>query len=69
MLNTRNINVSGKPETISSARRRMEAVALLREKRDQARQRFGALEARLKDLSNANVSYVSVNGISMPVPR
>ena len=44
MLNNRNINVSGKPETISTARRRMEAVAMLREKRDQARQRFGALE-------------------------
>ena len=65
----RNINASGKPETISTTRRRNEAAALLREKRDQARQRFSALEARLKDFSNANVSYVSVNGISMPVPR
>ncbi len=69
MMNNRNINVSGKPETISTTRRRNEAAALLREKRDQARQRFSALEARLKDFSNANVSYVSVNGISMPVPR
>ncbi len=62
MMNNRNINASGKPETISTTRRRNEAAALLREKRDQARQRFSALEARLKDFSNANVSYVSVNG-------
>lgn len=69
MMNNRNINASGKPETISTSRRRIEAAALLHEKRNQARERFSALEAHLKDFSNANVSYVTVNGVSMPVPR
>lgn len=69
MMNDRNIDASGKPETIWSSRKRNEAAALLHEKREQARGRFSALEARLKNFSNTNVSYVTVNGISMPVPR
>ena len=67
MMNNRNIDVSGKPETIWSSRRRSAAAALLHEKREQARQYFDAMEAWLKDLTN--VSYVAVNGISMPLPR
>ena len=69
MMNNRNIDVSSKPETIWSSRRHSEAAALLLEKREQARQFFDALEARLKDFTNADVSYVAVNGISMPMPR
>ena len=69
MMNNRNIDASGKPETIWSSRRRSEAAALLHEKREQARQHFNALEARLKNFTNTNVFYVAVNGISMPLPR
>lgn len=66
MMNNRNIDASGKPETIWSVRKRSEAEALLLERREQARQRFDAM---VKDFSCANVSYVTVNGVSMPVPR
>ena len=69
MMNNRNINAAGKAETISTSRKINEAIAALHERRYLARQRFLALEARLKAQSNVNVAYVSVNGISMPLPR
>lgn len=68
-MNSRNINAAGKPETIRTARRLAQAVDALRERRAQARQRFLDLEARFRTMSNSNVSYVSINGISMPMPR
>lgn len=69
MINNRNINAAGKAETISTARKINAAIAALHERRYEARQRFLAMERELKTRSNTNVSYVTVNGISMPVPN
>lgn len=69
MMNHRNVNAAGKVETISTSRKINAAIAALHERRYLALQRRIALEARLKEQSNANVAYVSVNGVSMPLPR
>ncbi len=68
-MNSRNINAAGRPETIHTARMLEQAVAVLRERRARARERFLALEARFRAVSRPDVSYVTINGISMPVPR
>ena len=69
MMNNRNINAAGKVETISTSRKINQAIAAVHERRYLAHQRLGALEARLRAMSNSDVSYVSINGISMPMPR
>ncbi len=69
MMNNRNVNAAGKAETISTSRKINEALAALHERRYLAHQRFLALEDRFRALSNADVAYVNVNGISMPLPR
>ena len=69
MMNNRNINAAGKAETIRTARKINQAIAVLHERRYTARKRLQALEDRFQAMSNSNVSYVSINGISMPMPR
>ena len=68
MMNNRNINAAAEPETISTARRRLEAAVMLRRKREEECSRSCALEECWKGFTNTNVSYVTVNGVSMPVP-
>jgi len=67
-LNTRTINAGAKAQTIKTSRKFNQAIAKLQERHYEAHQRFLALEERFKKLSNSEVSYVSINGISMPVP-
>lgn len=68
-MNTRNVNAAGKASTIHTARRLNEALAAFHERRYLAHQRFLALEDRFKRLTNTDVAYVLVNGITMPMPR
>lgn len=68
-MNTRNINAAGEVQTISTSRKINNAVEALRRRHYEANQRFLALEERFKALTNYNVAYVNVNGISMPVPH
>lgn len=68
-MNTRNVNAAGKVETISTSRKINNAIEVLRRRHFEANQRFLALEERLKALTNSDIAYVSVNGVSMPVPH
>ena len=65
MMNTRNINAAGRPQTIRTAR---ESVRALYE-RCQSRSKARAFERHLKTFANPRVCFVAVNGISLPMPR
>lgn len=68
-MDTNTFSTANTAEDNSIFHKLMTAIAEIRERRSMARQRFLAVEERMKDLSIQDTSYVNLQGISMPIFR